>query len=298
MKTLLVTRFVAVSAVVPTLLSAQPVRDRVPLRHWPAPLYWQPDPILAGFRPLATVPSDPNPLAFIGMTPCRIVDTRAGTGFSGAFGPPSLTGGVSRTFPLQSSTMCSIPATAQAYSLNITVVPTGQLNYLSVWPTGQSQPNVSTLNDYTGTVVANAAIVPAGTSGSIDVYASNNTDIIIDINGYYAPQPGSARAYARWVFGTGLVPAQTLNITAVSSPSDGVYCLTPAAGIDPTKTVAFGAYAADGVPANNVGRPAFVDVVYGVHDCPAGQYEVVTGTPNPDGTLNIHALNGFAIVVP
>jgi hypothetical protein len=45
---------------------------------------------------------------------------------------------------------------------------------------------VSTLNDVTGTIVANAAIVPAGTSGSIDVYASNNTDIIIDINGYYA----------------------------------------------------------------------------------------------------------------
>jgi hypothetical protein len=34
--------------------------------------------------------------------------------------------------------------------------------------------------------VATAAIVPAGTGGSIDVYATNNTDIIIDINGYYA----------------------------------------------------------------------------------------------------------------
>jgi len=62
--------------------------------------------------------------------------------------------------------------------------------------------------------------------------------------------------------------------------------------------VAFGAYAADGVPANNVGRPPFVIVVYGVHDCPAGQYEVVTGTPNPNGTINIHQLNGFAIMVP
>jgi hypothetical protein len=62
--------------------------------------------------------------------------------------------------------------------------------------------------------------------------------------------------------------------------------------------VAFGAYAADGVPANNVGRAPFVIVVYGVHDCPAGQYEVITGTPNPNGTLNIHQLNGFALAVP
>jgi hypothetical protein len=93
---------------------------------------------------------------------------------------------MSRTFPLQSSTTCSIPATAQAYSLNFAVVPPGPLLYISVWPTGQPKSLVSTLNDLTGTIVAAAAIVPAGTSGSIDVYATNNTDIIIDINGYYA----------------------------------------------------------------------------------------------------------------
>ena len=105
-------------------------------------------------------------------------------------------------------------------------------------------------------------------------------------------------AYTRWVLGTGLVPNQTKNFVSVSSPSDGIYCLMPAPGIDPTKTVAFGAYAADGVPANNVGRPPFVQVVYGLHDCPPGQYEVVTGTPNPDGTINIHKLNGFSVLVP
>ena len=36
-------------------------------------------------------------------------------------------------------------------------------------------------------MTASAAIVPAGTSGSIDVYASNTTDLIIDVNGYFAP---------------------------------------------------------------------------------------------------------------
>jgi hypothetical protein len=30
-------------AVVPMVLTAQVVRDNIPLRHWPAPLYWQPD---------------------------------------------------------------------------------------------------------------------------------------------------------------------------------------------------------------------------------------------------------------
>lgn len=109
---------------------------------------------------------------------------------------------------------------------------------------------------------------------------------------------GTIRAYARWAIGIGLVADQTMNFLSVTNPKDGVFCLVPAPGIDPAKTVAFGAYAANGVPANNVGRPAFVDVAYGVHDCPAGQYEVVTGTTNSNGTLHIHNLNGFAVLVP
>jgi hypothetical protein len=46
------------------------------------------------------------------------------------------------------------------------------------------------LNSFLGTVAANAAIVPAGTGGSVNVFVFNNTDVIIDINGYYAPQSG------------------------------------------------------------------------------------------------------------
>jgi hypothetical protein len=95
-----------------------------------------------------------------------------------------------RTFPIQSSTNCTIPAIAQAYSLNVTVVPPGSLGFLTIWPSGQPRPNASTLNDPQGAVIANAAIVPAGTSGSVDVYASANTDLVIDINGYYAAQSG------------------------------------------------------------------------------------------------------------
>ena len=52
------------------------------------------------------------------------------------------------------------------------------MGYLTVWPTGQSQPVVSTLNDQTGTIVANAAIVPAGTGGAISVYATNDTQLL------------------------------------------------------------------------------------------------------------------------
>ena len=59
-------------------------------------------------------------------------------------------------------------------------------------------PLVSTLNDPTGTYTANAAIVPAGVNGSVDVFATDNTDLIVDINGYFAPPgaPGALSFYA------------------------------------------------------------------------------------------------------
>jgi hypothetical protein len=125
-------------------------------------------------------------LQFYPLTPCRVIDTRLP---AGALGGPFLAGGATRSFPVRSSS-CGIPAAAAAYSLNTTVVPRGTLGYLSVWPVGQAQPVVSTLNSLDGTVLANAAIVPAGTNGSVNFYASNDTDLVVDINGYFAP-PGT-----------------------------------------------------------------------------------------------------------
>jgi hypothetical protein len=128
-------------------------------------------------------------LAFYPLTPCRIADTRVGFGFSGSFGPPSLVAQAPRSFPVQQSA-CDVPPTAQAYSLNITVVPPGPLVYLTAWPTGLGAPSVSTLNAPDGIVAANAAIVAAGPNGAISLFASNETDVLIDIDGYYAPASG------------------------------------------------------------------------------------------------------------
>jgi hypothetical protein len=68
-------------------------------------------------------------------------------------------------------------------------VPRGVLGFLTTWPAGQKQPLVSTLNAPTGAVTANAAIVPAGTNGDVSVFVTHDSDLVIDINGYFAP-PG------------------------------------------------------------------------------------------------------------
>jgi len=134
----------------------------------------------------ASDPTNIGGLEFYPLTPCRVADTRTGAGFSGTQGPPYLAGGTARNFAVAGS--CGVPANATAYSLNVTVVPrTGELGFLTTWPTGQTQPLASTLNSPVGDVVANAALVPAGTNGDISIYASDDTDVLFDINGYFAP---------------------------------------------------------------------------------------------------------------
>jgi len=145
---------------------------------------------VAGGSSVSILLGTPTPLQFYPITPCRLVDTRVGQGKTGAFGPPSLAAFSARNFPLLSGG-CSIPSTAQAYSLNFTVVPDGPLGFLSAWPDGDPYPGVSTLNSTDGSVIANAAIVPAGTSGAVTLLASDPTDLIIDINGYFAPAAAS-----------------------------------------------------------------------------------------------------------
>jgi hypothetical protein len=127
-------------------------------------------------------PGQAGGLNFYTLTPCRVADTRNA---DGSFGGPRVGGGTTRAFAVPNSS-CSVPATSQAYSLNLTAVPPGPLAFVTLWPLGQSQPTVSTLNSFNGQVVANAALVPSGTGG-VNVFAANDSHIVIDINGYFAP---------------------------------------------------------------------------------------------------------------
>jgi hypothetical protein len=129
-------------------------------------------------------PGAQGAMSFYAVSPCRVLDTRGG---AGALGGPTMTATQTRTYPVPSSA-CSVPPTAQAYSLNATVVPTNAgLGYLTLWPAGSAQPFVSTLNALDGSITANAALVPAGTTGGVSAFVTERTDLILDINGYFAP---------------------------------------------------------------------------------------------------------------
>jgi hypothetical protein len=119
-------------------------------------------------------------LLFYAATPCRVVDTRNPPG---PFGGPALNG--QRDFNILSGP-CSVPGTTRAYSFNATVVPHGSLGFLTLWPQGQPQPLVSTLNAPDGSIVSNAAVVPTN-NGAISAFSTDTTDLILDINGAFAP---------------------------------------------------------------------------------------------------------------
>ncbi len=135
-----------------------------------------------------TATGTPSALRFIPITPCRVADTRTA---NGPFGGPVLAAGATRQFVVPSSS-CGVPTSAQAYSMNVTVVPAEPLDALTVWPSGQPEPNVSTLNSLDGRIKANAAIIPAGTSGGVNVAVTDRTHVILDINGYFVPASNSS----------------------------------------------------------------------------------------------------------
>ena len=122
-------------------------------------------------------------LQFTPVTPCRVVDTRNNGGHP-------IPGGSAQSFIVPQLWGCGIPTSAAAYSLNVTAVPHGGLGYLTIWPAGEAQPVVSTMNSPDGRVKANAAIVPAGAQGAVSVFVTDTADVILDINGYFAA-PGS-----------------------------------------------------------------------------------------------------------
>jgi hypothetical protein len=164
------------------------------LRNWPAPLLWSPpdktDPTKVGQQIVEFeaqgIPVI-RPLTFVGITPCRLVDTRPASGFPAGYGPPALVANATRDFDLNSAAHCpGIPADVGAYSLNVTVTETQGFGDIRIWPTGNFAL-VSTQNwQAAGVTLANAAIVPSGTNGAITVQAAGSgTHLIIDINGYY-----------------------------------------------------------------------------------------------------------------
>jgi len=181
--------------------------------------------VLQTSSPLWSFRTQVNPtgtgLRFVPLEPCRVMETRAEYNFqnrTGPFGPPFMNGGETRTLALPQSNVCQIPSTAKAYVLNVTLVPRGPIDFVTVWPAGETRPEYWTVRSPDAQIVANSAIVKAGAAGAISVYASDNVDIIIDISGYFTDNP----QVSNLVFYR-LTPCRVIDTRIVYRPTVGAF---------------------------------------------------------------------------
>jgi len=130
------------------------------------------------------------------VAPCRVLDTRLGGGGAMSAGQTRnwLAANPAGTFAGQggSATNCAIPIKPAAVLANVTVANTAAgPAFLTTWAFNQTKPTASTLNwNFAGQQVANAVILPlcagGGCTSDFSAFVSAQTDVIIDVMGYFA----------------------------------------------------------------------------------------------------------------
>ena len=177
----------AVTALMPASFAQQVQPDTIPVKNWPMRKLSDQAPS----NQIGAAAGSTAGLVFVAITPCRLMDTRGqgGSGKTGPFGPPSLVAGQARVVQVPNSN-CGVPVAA-AYSMNfVSVTPLGHgVAWVAAWPDDTSWPGTVVLNAPEGGIVGNSAIVPAGVDGGIQVVATDNSDLVIDMNGYYVQAP-------------------------------------------------------------------------------------------------------------
>jgi endosialidase-like protein len=178
-------RFIRFLGVLPLLFVSSPAPlQLIPEPHeipnWPAPPYWTPPAVRApGALRTQAISTTSAPLPFIAITPCRQYDSRNST---------PLPNGLSRPVEL-SGAPCGVPASAVAFSVNITVFNISATAN-GVFEVGAStDPTFAWINfPPTETQRGNAGALPVDDSDQLWVrvqMGSGQLDFVIDVNGYY-----------------------------------------------------------------------------------------------------------------
>jgi hypothetical protein len=118
------------------------------------------------------------------LAPTRLLDTRSGTGLSGAFSSH-----VARALQVAGG---AVPANATAVTGNLTVTGQTSLGFLFIGPAAANSPTSSTLNFPVGDDRANGVTVGVGQGGTLSItYAAPTlgaiAHVIFDVTGYFTP---------------------------------------------------------------------------------------------------------------
>ncbi|MCU1396975.1 MAG: hypothetical protein JWN62_84 [Acidimicrobiales bacterium] len=147
------------------------------------------------------LPVTATPLGFYALPPVRVVDTRLGQGQGAVPVLQHKYGGGTILRVLIAGSAGVPPSDAGAVSLNVTVVDPDGAGYVTVFPCGDT-PLASNLNFVAGQTVPNAVIAPISPDGYICLYASVNTHLVADVNGWFPTGSGFNSVTPTRVFDT------------------------------------------------------------------------------------------------
>lgn len=129
-----------------------------------------------------------TPSQYFPITPCRVFDSRDGAG-------TPLTGQATPGRQITVKTNCGIPADASALAYNVTVVvPTGN-GFLTLYPSDESLPTVSSINFQSGDIRGNGGVVPLGAGDpDLNIYlatdpVAGSSHVVLDATGYFKDTP-------------------------------------------------------------------------------------------------------------
>ncbi|MBV9039708.1 MAG: choice-of-anchor D domain-containing protein, partial [Acidimicrobiia bacterium] len=114
---------------------------------------------------------------YTAISPSRILDTRSN---NTPLGP-------GETRAVTVAGMGGLPSSGvSAVVMNVTATQPTAGSYLTLFPTGQSQPTASNLNFGPGETVPNLVVVKLGPDGKVDLYnAQGAVQVVLDDVGYY-----------------------------------------------------------------------------------------------------------------
>ena len=135
-----------------------------------------------------------SPSALVTMVPCRLLDTRPGTGQRRAAGNPHSPPKARTPRRVGHERTVHDPPSATAISANVTAVNGSSDSYLTLYPADVDRPLSSNLNWVHGAApVPNKVDVKLSSDGKVSIYnLAGNVDVVVDIVGYYEPAPVGA----------------------------------------------------------------------------------------------------------
>jgi hypothetical protein len=180
---------------------------------------------------------------FTGIQPKRLLDSRSGRPV-----------GAGRAIELQITGRAGVPPGATAAALNVTAIDPCAAGFVTVYPCGSTAPPLASNVNYVAKEARpNLVVARLSTSGRACLYSMVQTDVAVDLMGWFAADAGdravatspvraldtramgrvgAGQAIAVAVTGTGLAPTTArgaiLNLTATDARAPGYVTVWPA----------------------------------------------------------------------